>query len=111
MAPNQPDANPLDITQPPPKGERVNVKAVPPYSALWAEVVRPLTRIIFALLALVLLVPFAFVFVADAGTRTVAFDWAKTILAPIVGFASAAVGYYYGTRSADSNEPDSNGDE
>jgi hypothetical protein len=51
------------------------------------------------LLAAVLLLPFLFVFVGDAAVRIAAFDWAKTILAPVVGFASAAIGYYYGTRS------------
>ena len=44
--------------------------------------------------------PFLFVFINDAESRNIAYDWAKTILAPIVGFASAAIGYYYGTRQA-----------
>lgn len=97
----------LDLTKTPAKkSERVDVTALPPYSARWAEVVRPLTRFIFTLLAAVLLVPFLFVFVGEAAIRTAAFDWAKTILAPVVGFASAAIGYYYGTRSATEATPE-----
>jgi hypothetical protein len=97
----------LDLTKKPAKDERVDVTALPPYSAMWAEVVRPLTRGIFTLLAAVLMVPFLFVFVSEGAIRNAAFDWAKTILAPVVGFASAAIGYYYGTRSAEVNSQQS----
>src|SRR5690349_2282015 len=103
-----PRSNSLDLTTKPAKSERIEVSAIPPYSARWAEVVRPLTRGIFTLLAAVLLIPFLFAFVADAAVRTAAYDWAKTILAPVVGFASAAVGYYYGTRSVTEGNVDIN---
>ena len=82
------------------RADRVSAKEISPYSETWANVVEPFTRAIFTLLAAVFLIPFLFVFVDEAGARNTALDWAKTILAPIVGFASAAVGYYYGTRQA-----------
>ncbi|MCR4340757.1 MAG: hypothetical protein NUW01_12825 [Gemmatimonadaceae bacterium] len=104
MSPDATDSQLNLSTTPAKKSERVDV-TLQPYSARWAEVVRPLTRFIFTLLAAVLLVPFLFVFVGEAGIRTAAFDWAKTILAPVVGFASAAIGYYYGTRSASEGSP------
>lgn len=75
-----------------------------PYSERWAEVVKPLTQVLFLLLAAVLLIPFLFVFVDDRSVQAAALDWAKTILAPVVGFASAAIGYYYGTRASGSND-------
>ena len=80
------------------RADRVHAEEISPYSETWANVVKPFTRAIFTLLAAVFLIPFLFVFVDEAGIRNTALDWAKTILAPIVGFASAAVGYYYGTR-------------
>jgi len=91
----------LDLRVEPPPSEQVHLgKGLPPYSRAWADVVRPLTRGIFTLLGAVLLIPFLFAFVGDTAVRNAMYDWAKTILAPIVGFASAAVGYYYGTRAA-----------
>lgn len=89
---------PIDLTKPD-DGGKVAV-TVSPYSAAWAGIVRPVTKFLFSLLAAVLLIPFLFVFVEDRTIQLAALDWAKTILAPTVGFASAAVGYYYGTRAA-----------
>ena len=84
-------------------GDEIEAAEVPIYSRLWAEVVRPFTFFIFILLAAVILIPFLFVFVDDVQARNTVYDWSKTILAPVVGFASAAVGYYYGTRQAGTN--------
>jgi hypothetical protein len=96
----------------PKKGEQIRVREVSQYSETWAEVVRPLTIALFTILAAVLLIPFLFVFVADPHVRTAAMDWAKTILAPTVGFASAAIGYYYGTRTTTArDDPPSDEDE
>ncbi len=90
---------PLDIRSGTTDGKAESVHLAP-YSEGWAKVVWPLTRFLFGLLAAVLLVPFLFAILGDKDTRDAAFDWSKTILAPVVGFASAAVGYYYGTRSS-----------
>ena len=98
----------IDIRRPEEVDEfKLQSTEVPTYSRAWARVVRPFTFFIFWLLAAVILFPFLFVFITDSEIRDHAYDWAKTILAPIVGFASAAIGYYYGTRqsgpSADSS--------
>ena len=90
---------PLTITEIP-EGGKVHLGEIPTHSRAWAEVVRPFTFFIFSLLAAVILLPFLFAFIDDSEARDIAYDWAKTILAPIVGFASAAIGYYYGTRQA-----------
>ena len=97
---------PVDITRRQ-GGDDIEAAEVPIYSRLWAEVVKPFTFFIFALLAAVILLPFLLVFVEDASARDTAYDWSKTILAPVVGFASAAVGYYYGTRQAGPNAMES----
>ena len=106
FADDQPEGDaalqPLDITRRQ-DGDEIEAAEIPIYSRLWAEVVRPFTFFIFTLLAAVILLPFPFVFVEDVDARNTAYDWSKTILAPVVGFASAAVGYYYGTRQAGSN--------
>ena len=101
-----------------------------PYSIAWAKIVWPITRAILLLVSAVMLLPFVFLVWLDpqvkievpAGTppdqvaaavRTVAeaqiaqqrenmLDWAKTVLPSVVGFASAMIGYYFGTRSGQS---------
>jgi hypothetical protein len=79
--------------------QQVKFSPVDQYSERWAAIVRPLTLGIFLLLAAVVVGPFLLLF-AGLGSPALdkGLDWAKTVLAPIVGFASAAVGYYYGTR-------------
>lgn len=107
---NQPDGNPesqtIDIRQRR-EGEEIEAAEVPIYSRMWAELVRPLSYCIFALLTAVILIPMLFVFIEDEDTRRTAYDWSKTILAPVVGFFSAAVGYYYGVRQASPNASES----
>ncbi len=103
-----------------------------PYSLIWAKVVWPITRSLLLLLAVVMLVPFVFVLwltptqvkvtvpkgtpdqqvaaivqavAQDRATKRLemVLDWAKTILPSAVGFGSAMVGYYFGTRAAQPN--------
>ncbi|HYU35794.1 MAG TPA: hypothetical protein VEW48_26855 [Thermoanaerobaculia bacterium] len=99
-----------------------------PYSLDWAKVVKPVTWALLALLAAVMLLPFVLISTASpevkvvppAGTPPSEFakltaaaveaasvartkdmlDWAKTVLPSVVGFASAMVGYYFGTRAS-----------
>lgn len=103
-----------------------------PYSLIWAKVVWPITRSLLLLLSIVMLVPFVFVLwltptqvkvsvpkgtsdqqvaaivqavAQDRATKRLemVLDWAKTILPSAVGFGSAMVGYYFGTRAAQTN--------
>jgi hypothetical protein len=103
-----------------------------PYSLIWSKVVWPITRSLLLLLAVVMLVPFVFVLwltptqvkvtvpkgtsdqqvaaivqavAQDRATKRLemVLDWAKTILPSAVGFGSAMVGYYFGTRAAQPN--------
>jgi hypothetical protein len=68
------------------------------HSEKWADIARPFTYFILSLLAIVVILPFLLPFWIDPKQVTVAFDWAKTVLAPITGFGGAVIGYYYGTR-------------
>ena len=107
------------------------------YSEKWAREVRPIAWSLLTLLATVMLLPFAFVYgltpsqvkiVLPAGTppeqasialRAAAealtakrlesmLDWAKTVLPSVVGFGSAMVGYYFGTRAAQESSRERN---
>ena len=79
------------------------------------KIIRLFGVIIFTLVGLVILLPFAIVLIqvwhcdGSCGDKTdKILDWAKTVLAPVVGFGSAVVGYYFGTRSGSnptSSEP------
>jgi hypothetical protein len=102
MSPDD-DRPPIDLTRAP-TGEAIQVSPIHFYSAAWAGIVWPITRGILVLVAAVFLVPFLFVFLEET-KMDAAFDWAKTVLAPAVGFASAAIGYYYGTRQESGPAP------
>lgn len=92
---------PLDLRRGDDQVADFSAQAVNQFSERWAEVVRPLTIGIFLLLAAVITLPFLLLLTDIEQTKlTAALDWAKTVLAPVVGFASAAVGYYYGTRQS-----------
>lgn len=114
-------------------GKRATLDRADPYSLDWANVVKPVTWALLALLAAVMLLPFALIRSSspsvrvvpppntqpaqiDAARRVVTeaveaasvartkemLDWAKTVLPSVVGFASAMVGYYFGTRASQS---------
>jgi len=96
----------LDLTAQPKKpADEAQLSAVDHHSATWAQIAKPFATAIFILVAVVVVLPFAII-TANAlacGARCgdnidKMFDWAKTVLAPIVGFGSAVVGYYFGTR-------------
>jgi hypothetical protein len=70
-------------------------------SALWAAIAGPFAYIIFGIITLVLVLPF-FRFLRQGNEKDL-LDWSKTILAPVIGFGSAVVGYFFGTRSAASS--------
>jgi hypothetical protein len=83
------------------------------HSGEWAKIATPFTWFVFSLIAAVMLVPFLLlIFVwwrvkilsaTDSTLLTTTFDWAKTILAPVVGFGGSVIGYYFGTRGDDSS--------
>ena len=110
-------------------GKAASLDRADPYSLEWAKVVKPITWSLLALLAAVMLLPFALISVSSPAVRVVPpagtqpaqievagrltaaaveaasvartkdmLDWAKTVLPSVVGFASAMVGYYFGTR-------------
>ena len=51
-----------------------------------------------------MLLPFLIITIVDKDTAASVIDWAKTVLPPVVGFGGALVGYYFGTRGAQSGE-------
>ncbi|HVT60009.1 MAG TPA: hypothetical protein VHR45_16630 [Thermoanaerobaculia bacterium] len=89
------------------------------HSGEWAKIATPFTWFVFCLIAAVMLVPFLLlVFVwwrvktlsaTDSTLLTTTFDWAKTILAPVVGFGGSVIGYYFGTRGGDGDSSSGNG--
>lgn len=102
---------PLDITKSSDKGQSVLIQDVPPFTELWAKIARPFAWAVFALNALVIFIPFlllgrwlSMTNVTEWTARSTAMlDWAKTVLPPVVGFGSAVVGYFFGTRASISN--------
>ena len=84
--------------------ERVGwqTQEVPKTSTAWARIVKPFAFIVFGLLALVLMLPF--IRLLREPDHKDLLDWAKTILAPVVGFGSAVIGFYFGTSTAASRD-------
>lgn len=74
------------------------------HSPAWADIVKPFAIGIFIFVGLLMVLPFVWLIVWPGNDRlhfhAATIDWAKTILAPITGLASAVVGYYFGTSSA-----------
>ncbi len=89
----------VNLTEDPDKGKGLKFD-LEPYSPLWAKYVAPFARFIFFLTAAVVLIPFFFAAWGSDKNLTEILDWAKVVLAPVVGFASAVVGYMFGTRSS-----------
>jgi ABC-type glycerol-3-phosphate transport system permease component len=88
----------------------------PPWTPVWAGIARPFAYFILFLVAAVISVPFLALFVQalrsqqDAARETIngqIVDWAKTVLAPVIGFGSAVIGYYFGARNGAAETPPS----
>jgi hypothetical protein len=94
---------PIDLATPGSSG-KVTGQEVPLHTIDWANIANPFAWFILGLIAAVMLVPFIFfVLPYPRGTyMTQALDWAKTVLAPVVGFGGAVIGYYFGTRNSSS---------
>ena len=92
---------PLDLSSPG-AGGTAKGKEVPLHSGEWANVVKPFSLFVLSLIASVIVIPFVFFLLPyPRGTyMTQALDWAKTVLAPVIGFGGAVVGYYFGARSS-----------
>jgi|GEM_PF-2696561 len=89
---------PLDLTKPKPGGGTVSQHELPPRTSEWAKIARPFTFFILWLITAVMLLPFLWFFFQHDDSDML--DWAKTILAPVIGFGGAVVGYYFGTSGA-----------
>jgi hypothetical protein len=96
----------LDVSSPSPGSGTIlkaqDVPEVPLHSPDWAKEVKPFSLFILSLIAAVILVPFIFFLLPyPRGNYMIqALDWAKTVLAPVIGFGGAVVGYYFGARSS-----------
>lgn len=94
----------LDLRKPPPGGGgKVDLSVVDHYSETWAAIARPFAWFVFGLVGVIVVLPFIVVLLRSPTSidpLDKVLDWGKTVLAPIVGFGSAVVGYYFGTRTA-----------
>lgn len=99
-ATNPSGPEPLDLSKPG-KEQRPSLERADAYSPFWVSTVWPIARSLLALIAAAMLVPFLMIALLDSSEEAIEpmIDWAKTILAPVVGFGGAIVGYYFGTRS------------
>ena len=79
----------------------VQVNEVSKQSKVWAEIVKPFAILVFILLCLVIIFPFISIMIWPGASRDIfhqaIIDWGKTVLAPIIGLASAVATYYFGT--------------
>lgn len=93
----------LDLTS----GDGNGFKEVPYRSVEWATVVRPFGVLIFLLVTSVVLAPFIVVLLLpdlDPTSRSDSIvNWGTHVLAPVVGFASAVITYYFGTQASNRN--------
>lgn len=97
MAP-APEEDTIDLVER--KGpKRASMVPIDQHSEVWAKVAKPFAQFVFLLVGLVIVVPFVLLCVTRVD-REALLDWAKTVLPPVVGFGSAVVGYYFGTRSS-----------
>lgn len=74
------------------------------HSKLWANIAKPFAWFIFVLVALVIITPFIIIIISTIVSKTDHMEnvmrWSTTVLAPIVGFGSAVIGYYFGTSGS-----------
>ena len=110
-----PDPEPKAPTPPQPPSPPDNANE-PPWTPFWATVARPFAYFVLILVAAVISMPFIALFVHALRTQQDAardavnaqiIDWAKTVLAPVIGFGSAVIGYYFGARNSTSEAPPS----
>lgn len=98
----------IDLTDKPSavlgKNQRASMAPVHPHSLTWAKVVKPFAFYIFSLVTLVIVAPFFFAAWTPQVDQGPILEWAKVVFPPVVGFASAVVGYFFGTRSVQNND-------
>jgi hypothetical protein len=88
-----------------------SVEEVPSYSTVWASIAKPFAWFIFCLVAGAIAIPFLLIPLAcvydscESKALAPILDWAKFVFPPVVGFGSAVVGYYFGTRSGNIEAP------
>jgi len=109
-------AAPLDLRGTKTKDLTIGAVAdTPPWTPLWAKVARPFAYFVMVLVAAVVVMPFIALFVHAVRTQQDSvrdvvngqiIDWAKTVLAPVVGFGSAVIGYYFGRGGTSETPPD-----
>jgi hypothetical protein len=85
------------------EGGQTSLEPVSSRSLAWAGVVKPFTWFLLVTLAVAMALPFVLIaclpLVGEESRIGKTIEWAHTILPPLVGFAGAIVGYYFGTRS------------
>lgn len=98
-------AGQLNLTIAPTRDAEISVserEEIPPNTRLWAEIARPFSFLVMGLVGATVLLPLVGLYRLPGATvaeRTAALlDWSKTILSPVIGFGSAVIGYYFGTR-------------
>jgi|SRR6185436_3131508 len=76
-------------------------------SKLWANIANPFAWFVFSLISMVIVMPFIIIMVSSIVNKTDHMDalmrWSTTVLAPIVGFGSAVIGYYFGASGHSEN--------
>jgi hypothetical protein len=84
-------------------GKASGGQEIPLHTSDWAKEVRPFALFILSLIASVMIIPFIsfFTHYPTGDYMKQELDWAKTILAPVIGFGGAVIGYYFGARSSD----------
>ncbi len=74
------------------------------HSELWATIAKPFAWFIFILVAFVIIVPFIIIAVDLIITKNDQLEnimrWSSMVLAPIIGFGSGVIGYYFGTNGS-----------
>jgi len=75
-------------------------------SELWANITKPFAWFVFTLISLVIMTPFIVIIITSIVSKTDHMEtlmrWSTTVLAPIVGFGSAVIGYYFGANGQSS---------
>ena len=104
----KPDAEQFDLTEKLGPDKPLQLGVVDSHSVTWASIMKPFGYIIFGLVTLVIVMPFFFAAWQPEVESEKIIGWANTVFPPVVGFASAVVGYLFGTRNpqkqSESNE-------
>ena len=79
----------------------VEINELPKQSKGWAEIAKPFAVLVIVLLFLVIIFPFLGIIIWPGNNKDLfhqaIVDWGKTVLAPVIGLASAVATYYFGT--------------